>query len=74
MRKKHHVQPGQVYQAIGAASGRSWRVKDTLDLFGIPHARVVSTEDEGDQKTLSCLVLADTDYYRMIEDAPAAAA
>jgi len=74
MRKKHQVQVGQVYQAIGAASGRSWRVKDTLTLFGIPHARVVSTEDEGDSKTLSCLILSDTGYYRMIEAAPAAAA
>lgn len=74
MRKKHHVQVGQVYQAIGAANGRSWRVKDTLTLFGIPHARVASAEDEGDMKTLSCLILADTDFYRMIEPAPAAAA
>jgi len=74
MRKKHHVRVGQVYQAIGAASGRSWRVRDTMTLFGIPHARVVSTEDEGDRKTLSCLILADSGYYRMIEDAPAAAA
>ncbi len=74
MRKKHHVLVGQVYQAIGAANGRSWRVKDTLTLFGIPHARVVSTEDEGDMKTLSCLILADGSFYRMIEQAPAAAA
>ena len=74
MRKKHQVQVGQVYQAIGAANGRAWRVKDTLTLFGIPHARVVSAEDEGDMKTLSCLILADTDYYRMIVAAPAAAA
>ncbi|HYG85854.1 MAG TPA: hypothetical protein VD978_06320 [Azospirillum sp.] len=73
MRKKHQVRVGQVYQAVAAASGRSWRVKDVLTLFGIPHVRVVSSDNEGDIKTLSCLVLADTSYYRMIEEAPAAA-
>lgn len=73
MRKKHHVHPGQVYQAVGAASARSWRVKDMLELLGIPHARIVSTEDEGAMKTLSCLILSDTGYYRMIEQAAVAA-
>ncbi len=73
MRKKHRVEVGQVYQAVGAANGRSWRVRDTLTLFGIPHARVVSTEEEDVIKTLSCLILADTAAYRMIEQAPAAA-
>jgi len=73
MRRKHHVQVGQVYQSVGSASGRSWRVRDTVTLFGIPHARVVSTEEEGDVKTLSCLVLSDSDHFRLIEQAPAAA-
>lgn len=67
---KKRVQIGQVYQVVGSSSGRAWRVKSTLELFGIPHARVVSTEDEGDMKTLSCLVLADTSHYRLIENPP----
>lgn len=70
---KKQVQIGQVYQSVGSSSARAWRVRDTLNLFNIPHARVVSTEDDGDVKTLSCLVLTDPDYYRLIEN-PAAAA
>lgn len=70
---KKRVQIGQVYQSVGSTVGRAWRVKATLDLYGIPHARVVSTEDEGDTKTLSCLVLIDPAHYRMIEAAPASA-
>lgn len=70
---KKRVQVGQVYQSVGSTVGRSWRVKATVDLFGIPHARVVSTEDEGDVKTLSCLVLTDPDHYRLVDAAPAAA-
>lgn len=71
---KKRVQVGQVYQAVGASSGRSWRVKATLELFGIPHARLSSTEDEGDMKTLSCLVLSDSSQYKLIENPPAGAA
>lgn len=67
---KKRVQVGQVYQSITTASGRSWRVTSTVDLFGIPHARIVSTEDEGDIKTLSCLVLMDQNHYRLVQGAP----
>ncbi|WP_448208658.1 hypothetical protein [Azospirillum sp. sgz302134] len=70
---KKKVMVGQVFQTVGATNGRSWRVKATLTLFGIPHAQMVSTEDEGDAKTLSCLVLTDSSYYRLIESPPVAA-
>lgn len=63
---RKQIQIGQVYQTVGSSSGRAWRVKATLNLMGIPHARMVSTEDEGDMKTLSCLILADSDYYRLL--------
>ncbi|WP_042442910.1 hypothetical protein [Azospirillum sp. B510] len=68
---KKHVQIGQVFQAIGSAGGRGWRVTATVNLLGIPHARVVCTEDDGVFKTLSCSVLADTSHYRLIASAPA---
>ncbi|HEY0836462.1 MAG TPA: hypothetical protein VGE72_21315 [Azospirillum sp.] len=70
---KKQVRIGQVYQTVGSSSNRAWRVRETLNLFNIPHARVSSTEDEGDVKTLSCLVLTDPTHYRLIES-PAAAA
>jgi hypothetical protein len=70
---KKRVQVGQVYQSVGSASGRNWRVTATVDVFGIPHARVVCTEDEGDMKTLSCLILADPTHYRLIPGESAAA-
>lgn len=67
---KKQVQVGQVFQAVGPTNGRCWRVKATVVLFGIPHAQVVSTEDEGDHKTLSCLVLTDTSFYRLVPPPP----
>ena len=66
---KRQILVGQIYQSVGSATSRAWRVKATVSLLGIPHARVVSTEDEGDIKTLSCLVLADSDYYRLLPQA-----
>lgn len=70
---KKRVQVGQVYQSVGTVSGRNWRVIATVDVYGIPHARVVSTEDEGDMKTLSCLILTDPSHYRLILSETAAA-
>jgi hypothetical protein len=70
---KKRVQVGQVYQSVGTASGRNWRVVSTVDVYGIPHARVVSAEDEGDMKTLSCLILTDTTHYRLLPGESAAA-
>ncbi|MFD1627744.1 hypothetical protein [Azospirillum griseum] len=67
---KKHVQVGQVFQPVGAAKGRAWRVTETVTLLGIPHARVVSTEDDGVSKTLSCSVLIDSDHYKLIASAP----
>lgn len=63
---KREIQIGQVYQTVGSAGGRAWRVASKINLMGIPHARVVSTEDEGRIKTLSCLVLADADFYKLV--------
>ncbi len=70
---KKRVEIGQVYQTVGSSVGRTWRVKATVDLFGIPHARIVSTEDLGDTKTLSCTVLTDPDHYKLVSAASAAA-
>lgn len=68
---KKQIQVGQVYQTVGSSSGRTWRVKGTVSLLGIPHARVVSTEDEGEVKTLSCHILADAGYYRLVQQSAA---
>jgi len=67
---KKQVQVGQVFQSVSSTNGRSWRVKATFNMLGIPHAQVVNIEDEGDSKTLSCLVLVDPDYYRLIDSPP----
>ncbi|MBP2297828.1 hypothetical protein [Azospirillum picis] len=68
---KKRVQIGQVFQSVGSVGGRGWRVTATVDLLGIPHARVVCTDDDGVFKTLSCSVLADPSHYRLIAAAPA---
>lgn len=70
---KKRVQVGQVYQSVGTVSARTWRVTATVDVYGIPHARVVSNEDEGDMKTLSCLILTDLTHYRLVHSETAAA-
>ena len=64
---RKQVQVGQVYQLSASTSGRTWKVQETLILLGIPHARVVSIEGEGDVKTLSCLVLSDPNFYRLVD-------
>lgn len=67
---KKQVLVGQVFQSVSSPNGRSWRVKATFTMLGIPHAQMVSIEDEGDSKTLSCLVLVDPDHYRLIGSPP----
>jgi hypothetical protein len=64
---RKQVQVGQVFQTVGSPSGRAWRVKAILNLAGIPHAQLVNTEEEGENKTLSCLVLADPSRYCRLE-------
>lgn len=68
---KRDIQIGQVYQTVGSAGSRAWRVTSKVNLLGIPHARVVSTEDEGRMKTLSCLILADGDFYKLLPSSAA---
>lgn len=63
---RKQVQVGQVFQSVGVTNSRCWRVKATVVLFGIPHAQVVCTDDEGAHKTLSCFVLTDGNFYRLV--------
>lgn len=67
---KKRVQVGQVFQVVGSLRMSSWRVVATLELHGIPHARVVNVDDEGEMKTLSCLILTDPIRFRLVQAAP----
>jgi hypothetical protein len=64
---KKSVEIGQLYQAVGKASG-SWRVAKLVDQSGILHARLVSTDNNRDQRLMACSVVLDPARYRLTRD------
>ncbi len=69
MRRKSRVAEGQryakVYDRHGYRSG--WEVRSiVVPVELLPHARLVNLDDPGDIRTVSCLTIADSRYFRLI--------
>lgn len=64
---KKSVEIGQLYQAVGKAP-ISWEVAKLVDQAGIPHARLVSTDNNRDQRLMACSVVLDPARYRLTRD------
>ncbi len=69
MRRKSQVAEGQryakVYDRHGYRSG--WEVHSIIvPVKSMPHARLVNLDDPGDIRTVSCLTIANSQYFRLI--------
>lgn len=68
------VREGQQYCLVNGG-GAVWQVRQVYgDPSGIQHARLFNVVDPSQVKTLTCNVLVDPDFYRLLSDYPAAGA
>ena len=65
------VREGQQYCQVNG-TGKVWQVRQVYgDPGGIQHARLFNVADPVQVKTLTCNVLTDPDFYRLMSDYPA---
>lgn len=64
---KKHVEVGQVYQSIGR-NGTVWEVAKLVDQVGILHARLISMDNNRDQRLVACSVILESARYRLVRD------
>ena len=64
------VKKGQQYYLVGGPS-TVWQVRSVYgDPSGIQHAQLVNVERPYEAKTLTCSILADSNFYRLLTDDP----
>ncbi len=65
-----NVRKGQQYCCVDGDS-TAWQVLAVSpDPSGIPHARLCNVEQPYEFKTLTCSLVADPRYYRLLADEP----
>jgi hypothetical protein len=64
---RREVEPGQKYRVTGGST--VWVVVDlTQDAEGMPHARLVRSDDQTAVKMISTSALKDNKLYRLIDE------
>ncbi len=69
MARKQFVREGQQYAETSRffTDSQVWEVESIYQTAaGIPHARLVNVRDPLETKTISCRVLADDNFYRLV--------
>ncbi len=69
MRCKSRVAEGQRYAKVYGRSGyrSDWEVRSiVVPVVSLPHARLVNLDDPGGIRKVSCLTIADSQYFRLI--------
>ncbi len=69
MAQQQFVRKGQQYAETSRffTAPRVWEVESIYQTAtGIPHARLVNVRDPHETKTISCRVLADDNFYRLV--------
>lgn len=65
------VEIGQQFQSAGKVT-ITWEVVKIVNQGGIAHARLLSTDGNGDVRLMACSVLLDHGRYRMVREAAGA--
>jgi hypothetical protein len=66
----HEVKKGQQYYRVDG-SPTVWQVRGVFgDPSAIRHAQLFNVERPYEVKTLSCSILLDSNYYRLLTDDP----
>jgi hypothetical protein len=69
MRRKAQIQKGQRYAKVsGRPSFRTgWEVRSIfVPAKSAPHAYLINLDDPRDVRTISCLTISDSQYFRLI--------
>ena len=65
MRRQAQIQEGQRYAKVSGRS--SWEVRSIfVPAKSAPHAHLVNLDDPRDVRIISCLTIADSQYFRLI--------
>ncbi len=69
MRRQAQIQEGQRYAKVSGRTGfrSGWEVRSiVVPAESLPHAYLVNLDDPSDVRTISCLTIADSQYFRLI--------
>ena len=69
MRRQAQIQEGQCYAKVSGRPGyrSGWEVRSiVVPAESLPHAYLVNLDDPSDVRTISCLTIADSQYFRLI--------
>jgi hypothetical protein len=69
MRRQAQTQEGQCYAKVSGRPGfrSGWEVRSiVVPAESQPHAYLVNLEDPNDVRTISCLTIADSQYFKLI--------
>ncbi len=69
MRRQAQIQEGQRYAKVSGRTGfrSGWEVRSiVVPAESLPHAYLVNLDDPSDVRTISCLTIADSQYFRLM--------
>ncbi len=69
MRRQAQIQEGQCYAKVSGRPGfrSGWKVRSiVVPAESLPHAYLVNLDDPGDVRTISCLTIADRQFFKLI--------
>ncbi len=69
MRRQAQIQEGQRYAKVSGRPGfrSGWEVRSIVDQGeSAPHAYLANLDDPNDVRTISCLTIADSQYFKLI--------
>jgi len=69
VRRQAQIQEGQRYAKVSGRTGfrSGWEVRSiVVPAESLPHAYLVNLDDPKDVRTISCLTIADSQYFRLM--------
>ncbi len=69
MRRQAQIQKGQRYAKVSGRSGfrSGWEVRSIVaPAESLPHAYLVNLDDPNDVRSISCLTIADSQFFRLM--------
>ncbi len=69
MRRQAQIQEGQRYAKVSGRPGfrSSWEVRSiVVPAESLPHALLVNLDDPNDVRSISCLTIADSQFFKLM--------
>ena len=69
MRRQAQIQEGQRYAKVSGRTGfrSGWEVRSiVVPAESLPHAYLVNLDDPNDVRSISCLTIADSQFFKLM--------